>query len=311
MNSIDTVADVLDHDFNSTSARNYRKWRHIKDVATRYLMALGGVSVILAIVLIAFYLLYVVIPMFKSAEIEQIATYSTPGGSETETLYVAMEEQREVGVRINNLGQVVFFNTVDGVIRSTVDLGLADDVSITAVSSGDQTERMIGLGLSDGRVMFFQHNYAVSFPDDVRLITPSILYPFGSEPIQVNEVGDNVTHLSVQYDSEEATIVAHGADSTVKLLNLIKEESMLSDEIEITREESLITLDTDDVIALRIDIEQREMYVADGLGNIYYYDISNKSEPRLVQKVKAVDDGIKITVIEFLAGGISILVGGH
>ncbi len=309
MNSIDTVADVLDHDFNSTSARNYRKWRHIKDVATRYLMALGGVSVILAIVLIAFYLLYVVIPMFKSAEIEQIATYSTPGGSETETLYVAMEEQREVGVRINNLGQVVFFNTVDGVIRSTVDLGLADDVSITAVSSGDQTERMIGLGLSDGRVMFFQHNYAVSFPDDVRLITPSILYPFGSEPIQVNEVGDNVTHLSVQYDSEEATIVAHGADSTVKLLNLIKEESMLSDEIEITREESLITLDTDDVIALRIDIEQREMYVADGLGNIYYYDISNKSEPRLVQKVKAVDDGIKITVIEFLAGGISILVG--
>jgi len=309
MNSIDTVADVLDHDFNSTSARNYRKWRHIKDVATRYLMAFGGVSVIAAIVLIAFYLLYVVIPMFKSAEIEQIVTYTVPGGSESETLYVSMEEQREVGFRINNLGQVFFFNTVDGEIRSTVDLGLADDVSITAVSNGDQTERMIGLGLSDGRVMFFQHNYAVSFPDDVRLIMPSIFYPFGSEPIQVNEVGDNVTHLSVQYDSEEATIVAHGADSTVKLLNLIKEESMLSDEIEITREESLITLDTDDVIALRIDIEQREMYIADGLGNIYYYDISNKSEPRLVQKVKAVDDGVNITVIEFLAGGISILVG--
>jgi phosphate transport system permease protein len=309
MSSNETTADVLEHDFNSPSARNYRKWRHIKDVATRYLMAFGGISVIAAIVLIAFYLLYVVMPMFKSAEIEQIATYTVPGGSESETLYVAMEEQREVGFRINNLGQVVFFNTVDGEIRSTVDLGLADDVSISAVSSGDQTERMIGLGLSDGRVIFFQHNYAVSFPDDVRLITPSIFYPFGSEPIQVNEVGDNVIHLSVQYDSEAATIVAHGADSTVKVLNLIKEESMLSDEVEITREESLITLDTDDVVALRIDIEQREMYVADGLGNIYYYDISNKSEPRLVQKVKAVDDGIKITVIEFLAGGISLLVG--
>ncbi len=309
MNLNETTVDVLEHDFNSPSARKYRKWRHIKDVATRYLMAFGGVSVIAAIVLIAFYLLYIVIPMFKYAEIEQIAMYSTPGSSETETLYVAMEEQREVGLRINNLGQIVFFNTVDGVIRSTVDLGLADDVSITAVSNGDQTERIIGLGLSDGRVMFFQHNYAVSFPDDVRLITPSIFYPFGNEPIQANEVGDNVIHLSVQYDSDAATIIAHGADSTVKVLNLTKEESMLSDEVEITREESLITLDTDDVVALRIDIEQREMYVADGLGNIYYYDISNKSEPRLVQKVKAVDDGIKITAIEFLAGGISILVG--
>ena len=46
MNSNETTADVLDHDFNSSSARSYRKWRHIKDVATRYLMAFGGVSVI-------------------------------------------------------------------------------------------------------------------------------------------------------------------------------------------------------------------------------------------------------------------------
>ena len=130
MNSNETTADVLDHDFNSSSARSYRKWRHIKDVATRYLMAFGGVSVIAAIVLIAFYLLYVVVPMFKSAEIEQIATYSVPGGSESETLYVAMEEQREIGLRINNLGQVVFFNTANGEIRSSVDLRLSDDVSI-------------------------------------------------------------------------------------------------------------------------------------------------------------------------------------
>ena len=72
MNSNETTAVVLDHDFNSSSARSYRKWRHIKDVATRYLMAFGGVSVIAAIVLIAFYLLYVVVPMFKSAEIEKL-----------------------------------------------------------------------------------------------------------------------------------------------------------------------------------------------------------------------------------------------
>ncbi len=309
MNTDENLIEPLRHDFNSPASLKYRKWRHVKDVATRYLMALGGVSVIIAIVLIAFYLLYVVIPMFKSAEIEHIAAYSVPGDSNTETLYYAMEEQREVGLRINDLGQAIFFNTSDGEIRDIVTLPLPPDTSISTIANGDLTQRMIGLGLSDGSVLFFQHNYKVTFPDDVRLITPGIYYPFGAQAIQVNQAGDPVKHLSVQYDSEQATLTAHGSDTSVRIVNLLKEESMLSDEVEITREDSELKLDTAGVVGLRLDVEQRELYVADQSGNIYYYDVTNKSAPHLIQKVKAVKDGINITAIEFLAGGISILVG--
>lgn len=309
MNTNETTAETLGHDFNSRSALRYRKWRHIKDVATRYLMALGGISVIIAIVLIAFYLLYVVIPMFKSAEIEKIATYTVPGDSNANSLYLAVEEQREIGFRVTDGGQGVFFSTANGEVREIVDFNIPAGVSITTIANGDLAERMLGLGLSDGSVLFFQHNYQVSFPNDVRLITPEIFYPFGSEPIQVNDDGEPVKHLSVQYDGEQATIISHGTGAVINILSLLKEESMLSDEIEIIREGSTITLDTSELIALRADVEQRELYVADNFGNIHYIDISNKSEPRLVQKVKAVDDSTKITAIEFLAGGISILVG--
>lgn len=309
MNSNEATTGVLLHDFNSPSARNYRKWRHIKDVATRNLMALGGISVIIAIVLIAFYLLYVVIPMFKSAEIKQIATYNTPGDTNTKTLVYAMEEQREVALRLNENGQAVFFSTNNGEIRKTINLNIPEGAVITAISSGDQTEKMLGLGLSDGSIIFLQHTYNVSFPDDVRLITPDIFFPFGEEPIQINETGESVRELSVQYDGEQATLVGHGNHAQLNLISLTKEESMLSDEIEIIRETSVVPIDTEEIIDLRLDVEQRELYVADVLGNIYYYDVSNKSEPRLIQKVKAVEDGVSITAIEFLAGGISILVG--
>ena len=309
MDTDTSTINTLRHDFNSPASLNYRKWRHIKDVVTRYMMALGGISVIFAIVLIAFYLLYVVIPMFKSAEIERIAAYSVPGGSNSDTLFYAMEEQREVGLRVSDQGQAIFFSTVNGEIREIVDLPVPVGTSITTIANGDLTQKMIGLGLSDGSVLLFQHNYNVTFPKDVRLITPEIYYPFGNETIQLNVPGDPIKHLSVQYDGEQATLLAHGADANIKLLNLTKEESMLSDEVEILRENSLITLDTVGVVSLRADIEQRELYVADEIGNIYYYDISNKSNPRLVQKVTAVDGGIRITVIEFLAGGISLLVG--
>jgi len=296
-------------DFSSQSALNYRKWRHVKDVATRWLMAFGGIGVIATIVLIAFYLLYVVVPMFKSAEIESISTYSVPSESAGRTLVYAIEEQREVALRIDDQGHAVFFSTLDGEIRKTIDFNIPAGVSITAVSTGDPTEKMIGLGLSDGRVLFFQHNYAVSFPDDIRLITPSINFPFGEAPLQINKIGEPVNQLSVQYDGEQATLVAYGEYGQINLVSLALEESFLSDEVEITREESVISIDTEEIVVLRMDIEQREMYVADNSGNIYFYDIKDKSNLRLVQKVRAVEDGVNITAMEFLAGGISILVG--
>lgn len=68
-------------------------------------------------------------------------------------------------------------------------------------------------------------------------------------------------------------------------------------------------IDTEGIVVLRMDIEQREIYVADISGNIYFYDIKDKVKPRLVQKVRAVEDDVHIIALEFLTGGISILVG--
>ncbi|MCG8324905.1 MAG: phosphate ABC transporter permease, partial [Thiotrichales bacterium] len=95
-------------DLDSDTARRYRSWRHIVDVTTRYLMAFGGISVIIAIVLIAFYLFYVVLPMFKAAHVEQLDAYPLPGNSAAPSLYYAMEEQREVGLRLDAKGELNF-----------------------------------------------------------------------------------------------------------------------------------------------------------------------------------------------------------
>lgn len=310
MNTNENTVNSVLPDFNSKSASTYRKYRHIKDVVTGYIMAVGGIGVIVAIVLIAFYLLYVVLPMFKSAHIESVASYAIPATKEAgKTLVYAIEEQREVAMRVSDQGEAVFFSADNGEIIKTITFNIPDDVSITSVSTGDQTERTVGLGLSDGSVIFFQHEYAVSYPDDKRLITPSINFPFGDQPIQVNPVGEQVNHLSVQYSGDEATFAVLGSNAQINLINIVKEESMLSDDVEITREESSFLINSTDIVDLKMDIEQRELYVADTLGNVYFYDISNKTEPRLVQKVRAVDDGVKITAIEFLAGGISILIG--
>ena len=59
----------------SKVAKRRRAWRETKDRVAKYGVAVGGISVILAIVLIFFYLLYVVMPLFQGASLNTEATY--------------------------------------------------------------------------------------------------------------------------------------------------------------------------------------------------------------------------------------------
>lgn len=105
----------IDSSVNNTLATDSgMRTRIIKDKIAQYLVTLGGNSVIFTIVLIFFYLLYVVIPMFSGATVEPIGQYTLAGqASKTpaiaETLYLAVEEQNEVAVRMLSDGEILFF----------------------------------------------------------------------------------------------------------------------------------------------------------------------------------------------------------
>ncbi|HEY7840735.1 MAG TPA: phosphate ABC transporter permease [Gammaproteobacteria bacterium] len=294
-------------DFNSAAAARHRRWRHFKDVTARYLMALGGIATIFAIAVIAFYLLYVVIPMFYPARIEPVAAYPQPGGATAETVHFAMEEQREIGLRLTADGTAIFFRAANGEPISEKRL-FADSVPVTAFGAGDPSQYVFGFGRADGTVLIAKHRYDVSYPNDVRLITPGITFPLGEAPVVVDAGGNAIRKLAVQYDGDAATIAALTEDARILLVNLEMEGSLLSKEVKLARTEAAIPVEGR-ITHLRIDVEQRELYLADEGGFIYYYDISNKSSPRLIQRVDAVPDGTRITSMEFLSGGISILAG--
>ncbi|WP_455205503.1 hypothetical protein, partial [Kaarinaea lacus] len=84
-------------------------WRFFKDTAAKHGVAVGGISVIIAILLIFFYLFYVVFPLFIPAKIERVANFPLPGSENQTTLYLALEEQNEIGARFTDTGEVVFF----------------------------------------------------------------------------------------------------------------------------------------------------------------------------------------------------------
>jgi len=294
---------------DEVAASRYRTYRKVKDVVVRHLVAVGGISVIFAIVLIALYLVWVVVPLFLPAHMNRVASYTVPGDTNTESIYYAIEEQREVGLRVTATGQMIFFNTLTGAVIAREALLPGNDDSITSFVAGDPAGHLLAFGTNAGTVKLVTHEYRVSYPDDTRLIEPFIARLFDGEAIQVDAAGMPIVHVAAQTDDSETTIAVVTEDGRLLLVNLMARTSLFGDEVEIERIDQVIPIDTT-VTHLKLDVDQRELFAAGDDGWLYYYDVSNKSSPRLLQRVRPVQDPVKITSLEFLSGGISLMVGG-
>lgn len=291
-----------------TARLRYQQWRLLKDGVVRWIVGFGGVSVIIAIVLIFFYLLYVVLPLFASASMDKVADYGLPG-DKTQTLYLAMEEHREIGMRVSADGEVAFFNTSDGRLVKQQQIRLPEGAKITAFSSGENVKGRMAFGLDDGRLVLARHVYNLSYPNDVRKIDPDIEYPLGEDALDIDEDGKPLVKLAIQDNEEEATIAAVTQGGRLLLTHFTKEESLLGDELNLEREQVVLPAPEVEVQYLLLDKEQRNLYVATADGTLFLYDVQDKEEPRLQQRLRLVDAGLQITSLRFLTGDISLLVG--
>ena len=280
-----------------------------KDVLARRGVAVGGVGVIIAILLIFIYLLYVVIPLFKSAEAEAVASYGLPAPAAGPTVYLAMEEQAEIGVRFTAGGHVVFFRTHDGAVILERQLALPEGVSVTSVGTGMPTRGVVAYGLSNGRALVVRHVYRVSFPDNKRRITPALEYPLGEAPVTVDAAGRALSRVAVQANDDQTTLLAYTADGELLLSNLRREESFLGESEDLVVESAVLPRPPKAVDYMLVDPEQRHAYFASADGELLFYDINEKTSPRLMQRLRVVPQGKRITALRFLTGGTSLLVG--
>jgi ABC-type uncharacterized transport system permease subunit len=93
------------------------------------------------------------------------------------------------------------------------------------------------------------------------------------------------------------------------LTNIVKEESFLDDEITLEQLSSEIPFYEIAIKHMRLDIDQRELILVTENNELVLFDVQNKRAPKLVDRVSLDTGGHAITTLEYLAGGISILVG--
>ncbi|MFH0352079.1 MAG: ABC transporter permease subunit [Chromatiales bacterium] len=287
------------------AASRLRNWRFVKDRWLRHVMALGGICVIVAVLLIFVYLLSVVLPMFRPVALEARAEYGIPGGADAETLYLGTEEYAEIGLRLTARGEVIFFATGDGRVLDSKRLPIPAGAKITSVAAGEPSQGAVAVGLSDGRALLFQAQYLNTYPGDKRRITPGVHYPLGPAPLKIAE--DALTRLAVQSHEDQTTLAATTEGDQAILVSFKTSRSLLGDTTAVERKAAVIPATEGGVTHLALNVKQRDLVLASAEGFLLYYDITNT--PHLIDRVNAVPNGARITALEYLSGGSSVLTG--
>lgn len=294
-------------DFSDSKFARRRRIRAFKDKLATGGITLGGITVIFAIVLIFFYLIAEVIPLFEGASMERESSYSVPAAEGTGgTLFLTTEEQAEIGLRVTDQGSAVFFSTADGSVVETVALATPDNTTVTSFAAAERSSHLLALGLSDGRALLFKHKYKITYPNDKRHIAPQIDYPYGEEPLVIGEAGQALIKLALRDDEESMSIAAVSANGEIKAVRFSKEEDFISEEVVLEPE----TLDfpplPQAVANVALSIDQRWLFAADDSNGLTIFNV--RGEPELHSQL-ALTSGAKVTSFNFLLGGISLLLG--
>jgi phosphate transport system permease protein len=305
--SKDNIASA-ELDFNTPSAKRNRSIRALKDKFASVGIAFGGISVIVAILLIFFYLLYEVAPLFESADIErwqennqQVAPYSVPG--EGKTLYLTMEEQAEIGLRITDSGQLVFFNTLNGDVIKQESINVPVGATVTSFAIASEYSGIFALGFSNGEAIVFKQTYKSTYPDGIRVITPEVAYPLGTAPISISE--GPVEVLALNGSEDEWTIVG-GQRSKLTATDVTLSLNIITDEV--SAETNTFTLPNMNIPAKKLLLmpDRSWMMIASDGGKLGIVNMKAEGGPAITQLIEATTGNI--TSFEMLLGGNSLLI---
>ncbi len=300
---------VLDKALNDKNIKRRMKRRNIVDSSWKAMFSIGGIGIISAVMLIMFFLIYVVVPIFFSAKVELKSEYPIPGNASSPTLFYSLDEYKATAIRVDKDGVINHFDLSTGAIFSTTPLNLFGQqiVSHTDVSDID---RIIAFGLSGGGAIIVEFDYKVSFPDGVRKIDVDISHPFGEQII--NLAGGAIEKIAVRTTSLDVVFATKAKNESFIVVNkFAKTTSLFSDEISLEQAGNAQINYFGNLKAILLGGNARDLYLIKPSGETRYYDISNLNEIRLRQIVSLTDvsKGEKISYVRFLLGSFSLMVG--
>ena len=213
--------------------------RKIVDLLARRLVEVGGISVIAAIALIFVFLLSVVYPLFDRPSVDIYGEFAAPGDAD-QTVYLAIEEQAEIGLRVTQEGKVLFFNVQNGDLIKQFSLPIGEQNSIRSFQVVDEPTGLLAAGLQTGEILFFRHKYSLEFTDTRRIIHPELEYPYDEVPFAVTE--GPLLKFGIGANEDSISLLALSDSNEILFKVFRKESSFISEDSTLQPQESITIL---------------------------------------------------------------------
>ena len=284
---------------------NTDRSRLFKDRFAKFGITAGGVMVLIALLLIFFYLLYVVQPIFESAKVEKRDSFTVSNADQIVGLGV--EEQTEVAYLLSQQGQVDFYNVEKasfGKKLKTLNVALPSEVTSFATSAPFQGQ--YAYGLENGTVMVVVPKFLVTFPNNERKLTPRVDYPLGEMALEVDAQGAAIKRFAFTHYEDKTAVVALTADKRVLFSSFVAEENMFTGEVEWVVERTELDVEGR-VDELLISPDTTRTFIRSA-NQIYVYDTRDPSEVEQIQLLSANEESANIVSAQLLAGANSLML---
>ncbi|MFT4860861.1 MAG: phosphate transport system permease protein [Pseudohongiellaceae bacterium] len=294
-----------------------RHRRHYYDLFASKLIAFSGIGVIVTISLIFVYLLYEILPLFKSATVNQLSEYRIPELEETTPLHWALNERGLSALRLSSAGSALLLNTLTGDVLNTLPLPIAAGRTVTAFALDNDESGIFALGLDDGSIVVAQYSWQadVSGQSNSPLATAKIVSLFEA-PVQADSLSA-VAGLAIRFVGNAYLIAASHSNQEFQLLQLevpivapSQNENESSAPTRVTLAKAVNTsIDTPG--QLFIDGDGRFLIQVSDVGMASLFDIKGTFTAQsleLVNQVNLRGGESQITSIHFLVGELSLLV---
>lgn len=292
----------------SESIHKTRSWHQQKRSLINKLatwgIGLGGLGVIFAILLIFFYLLWVVMPIFEPAEVkplQQFELHDYSAGKQPD-VYLSVDESGQMGLRISKEGSIQFFEMSDGRPVLSENLDLPEYSSILQVVELGGADNILALAMDNSWVMFVGIRYRVTFEGDQRKLIPELSFPFGEEAIELPNINSLVKFAAAR-DDDQLTLAALDSDGQLLLQQYEVEDG---DELAEPEAESLLDVSIN-ARYLLLDPSGKWLYLADQQGQLLFYDVSDLEDVQQIDQMLLVKPEHKLVQLKMLLGGISLI----
>jgi len=304
---MDQLANSPQSALSGANIARIRARRHLTDKVASRLIALGGISVIFAVCLIFFYLVWEVLPLFRGAAIEPRASFQAP--SAAQTYYVELDESVSAVMQLT-AQSADFADTKDGTLLKSVVIGLPQNTTVSSFALEAPETHLFGFGLSNGGALLMRSYYETHYEGDTQRVQPTIRFPFGEAPMQLSD--QPIQTLTMREHEEALRLAWVDSNNVLAVRDINKVTAFMSDEV--TLEPGPVrTLSHPEgkIDRLFISPNQRWLFALDYQQAVVdVYDL-NQDDAQLahIERVGLTKQDGKITSAMLLNGGISLMVG--